>query len=93
MNTPTPGHALTDTQQVYRPDAEPYTGPRDSRTVVGNGDAVEVHEVFENWNGVDGLTVAYVFVPATGYHTHLSTAEMGLALRSAPKDLFKCWQQ
>lgn len=82
-NIRTPGHPLEGTEQVVLPPgrtASPDAGkpPDDPRTVARWGGTVRVLEVYENWNGVDGLTIAYVFVPSTGYHTHFSLRELGL---------------
>lgn len=83
MNTPATDHALIGTEQVFlpagkTPSPDANTKPDDSTIVARYGDTVTVLDVYENWNGVDGLTVAYVFVPSTGYHTHFSLSEMGL---------------
>jgi hypothetical protein len=84
MNTPTLGHALIGTEQTFLPagktaSPDANTAPDDSKIVARYGDTVQVREVYENWNDVDGLTVAYVFVPSTGFHTHFSLGEMGLS--------------
>ena len=83
-NVVTPGHPLEGTQQVFLPPGktaspDANTPPDDTRTVARYGDTVLVVEVYENWNGVAGLTMAYVYVPSTGYRTHFSPREMGLA--------------
>ena len=82
-NIPVPWHSLTGTDQVLMPPGrtaspDANTPPDDTRTVARWGDTVHVLEVYENWNGVTGLTVAYVFVPSTGYRTHFSLRELGL---------------
>jgi hypothetical protein len=82
-NVATSNHPLTGTEQQYLPagkvpSPDANTAPSDHKTVARLGDTVTVLEVYENWNGVSGLTVAYVYVHATGYHTHLSTGEMGI---------------
>lgn len=82
-NTPLPDHPLIGTEQVVlppgrTPSPDAGTPPDDPRTVARWGDTVRVLEVYENWNGVAGLTIAYVFVPSTGYHTHFSLRELGL---------------
>ncbi|MGH3283494.1 MAG: hypothetical protein ACRDPD_02215, partial [Streptosporangiaceae bacterium] len=82
-NVPVPDHPLTGTTQVYLPPGETAhpdanMPPGDSRTIARCGDTVIVQDVYEDWNGVAGLTMAYVYVPATGHHTHFSPREMGL---------------
>ena len=82
-NVATPNHPLAGTEQQYLPagkvpSPDANTTPSDHKTVARLGDTVTVLDVYENWNGVSGLTVAYVYVHATGYHTHLSAGEMGI---------------
>lgn len=84
MNMRTAGHPLEGTEQVYLPPgkkARPKASTAPIRTdeVARFGDLVIVEDVYENWNGVAGLTIAYVYVPCTGYRTHLSLREMGMA--------------
>jgi hypothetical protein len=88
-NVATPNHPLAGTEQQYLPSGkvpspDANTAPSDHKTVARLGDAVTVLDVYENWNGVSGLTVAYVYVHATGYHTHLSTGEMGITGSCGP---------
>jgi hypothetical protein len=83
MNTPRENHPLIGTEQTFLPpdktlSPDANTPPDDSTIVARYGDTVTVREVYENWNGVDGLTMAFVFVPSTGFHTHFSLREMGL---------------
>jgi hypothetical protein len=83
-NVPVPDHPLIGTEQVFLPagavaDPAANTPTDDSRLIARHGDKVIVEQVFENWNEVPGLTMAYVRVPSTGHHTHFSPAEMGLA--------------
>jgi hypothetical protein len=73
-NHPLVGHTLT-----YRPDLPAYDPDLDREggvLVLGNGMPVIVKAAFENWNDVPGLDMLYVFVPATGMHTHQSPKEM-----------------
>src|SRR5712691_3497602 len=77
-------HPLAGTKQVYLPpgataDPDANTPPADSGLVARFGDRVLVKEVYENWNGQPGLTMAYVYVPSTGQHVLLSAREMGLS--------------
>lgn len=79
-NVPLEEHPLIGTTQTFAPDRpdlsrEPVTDPK---VVARPGDQVIVRSVFHDWNGVPGLTMCYVYVPATGYHTHMSERELGL---------------
>lgn len=65
---------------TYRPDLPPYEPAADETYVVANGQDVVIVEAFDDWNNVDGLIIFYVFVPATGKHTHLSPSEMGFTI-------------
>lgn len=76
-------HPLAGTEQVYLPpgataDPDANMPPADRGLVARFGDRVLVKEVYENWNGRRGLTMAYVLVPSTGQHVLLSAREMGL---------------
>lgn len=78
-------HPLLATRQVFLPPGctpHPSAGKPlplgDSETIARHGDEVIIAAVFEDWNGVRGLTMCYVFVPVTLHHTHLLPAEMGL---------------
>jgi len=94
-NTPTPNHPLTGTRQVFLPPGktahpDANTPPAHSSTVARYGDTVIVLDVYENWNDVPGLTVAYVYVPSTRYRTHVSLREIGQgvpALDGVPGDV------
>ena len=91
-NVATPNHPLAGTEQQYLPagkvpSPDANTAPSDHKTVARLGDTVTVLDVYENWNGVSGLTVAYVYVHATGYHTHLSAGEMGITEPCGPDAL------
>jgi hypothetical protein len=91
-NVATPNHPLAGTEQQYLPagkvpSPDANTAPSDHKTVARLGDTVTVLDVYENWNGVSGLTVAYVYVHATGYHTHLSAGEMGITGSGGPAAL------
>lgn len=84
MNVPLKTHPLIGTRQVLlppgcTPNPAANTPARDGKTIARYGDEVIVAQVYENWNGVPGLTMAYVYVPSTGHNTHLSLREMGLA--------------
>jgi len=77
MNIPFKNHKLEGLKFNYRPDVDPYDGPIDDRFVIGNGMEFTVVKVFDNWNDVLGLLIAYVFVHETMNYTHLSFKEMG----------------
>jgi hypothetical protein len=82
-NTAIPNHTLIGTEQVFLPPGKtPHPDangiPEDGKTVARYGDKVTIVSVFEDWNGVSGLTMTYVHVPSTGYHTHFSLRELGL---------------
>lgn len=78
-NTPLSNHPMIGETITYRPHHEDMTDlPITPGTVCRNGDRVEVRAVFHNWNGIKDLTIFYVFVPATGMHTHLSESECGI---------------
>ena len=88
-NVATPNHPLAGTEQQYLPPGkvpspDANTTPSDHKTVARLGDTVTVLDVYEDWNGVSGLTVAYVYVHATRYHTHLSAGEMGMTGSCGP---------
>ena len=83
--SPAPSSSTSQAGKVPSPDAN--TAPSDHKTVARLGDTVTVLDVYENWNGVSGLTVAYVYVHATGYHTHLSAGEMGITEPCGPDAL------
>ena len=79
MNTPVTDHPMIGATLTLRPDMPDATHlPVDPGTVARHGDSLEVREVYHDWNGVEGLTMFYVYVPATGYHTHVSEREAGL---------------
>jgi hypothetical protein len=83
-DVPAVNHPLAGTEQVYLPpgtaaDPDANTPAPDDGLIARPGDQVLVKEVYENWNGCPGLTMAYVYVPSTGHHTHLSAREMGLS--------------
>lgn len=76
-NAPVDNHPMVGEVLTYRPDlpslaGEPVTDPK---VVVRPGDEVIVLSVFHDWNDVPGLTIFYVYVPATGYRTHVSANE------------------
>lgn len=85
-NQPIPGHPLVGTTHVYHPASlgfEQYDPDLpENRTggalVVGNGMDVQIKAVFQDWNGVPWLDMFYVFCPATGVHTHVTPADLGL---------------
>jgi hypothetical protein len=79
MNVALDTHPLVGTTQVFAPDRPSMAHlPVEMSVIARPGDEVTVVKVFHDWNGVDGLTMCYVFVPATGYHTHFSPREMGI---------------
>lgn len=76
-----PDHPLLGLECAYRPDlpdlsGEPLTDPM---IVVRPGDKVIVLAAFHTWNGVPNLDMLYVSVPATGYRTHVTPADLGVA--------------
>lgn len=80
-NQPIENHPLIGSEVVYRPFHEPYDADQDTTPgalVAGNGMTVTILLVFHNWNSVEGLTVFYVYVHATGICTHFSESELGL---------------
>lgn len=62
---------------IYRTDLPAVTDPEPS-TIVAPGMRVHVIYTFHNWNFVDGLTLHYVYVPATGMYTHLSPKDLSV---------------
>lgn len=79
-NIPLDSHPLVGTEQTFAPDRPDMSGVpvTDPRTIARPGDTVRVVSVFHDWNDVPGLTMCYVYVPATRYHTHLSPRDMGI---------------
>lgn len=79
INVAIDGHPLVGTEHVYRPDQPPYDPDSDregGRLVVAPGFTCMVRAVFTDWNGVPGLDMLYLFVHATGEHTHASPKEI-----------------
>lgn len=80
-NQKIPDHPLLGTTHTFRPDLPPYDGDKDTEPgplIVGNGMPVVIKAVFQNWNGVPGLDMLYVFCTATGFHTHITPADLGM---------------
>jgi len=81
-------HAYIGERFTYRADATPYDAVTDTEggtLVLGNGMSVVVRSAFHTWNGAGGLDMLYVYVPATGLHTHVTPGDLGLpALREWP---------
>lgn len=69
-------HPAIGTVHTYRPDLPIPPGPFDGRTVVAPGMDVHIVSAFNNWNDVPGLSMFYVYVPDTGYHTHVTPADL-----------------
>jgi hypothetical protein len=73
-NHPLEGHTF-----VFNPDKTPWEGDvLDNDIVIGNGMEYTVVKVFHTWNGVEDLSMMYVFVPETMHYTHISFGEGGL---------------
>lgn len=82
-NYPISDHPLKGTTHIFKPNDKPYDGDTDTlpgRLIVGAGMTVIVKAVFHNWNDVPGLDMLYVFCTATGMHTHVIPADLGLTL-------------
>lgn len=80
-NVPVENHSLEGCRFVYRgweTPYDPFTDDEPGTLILGNAMAVEVRKVFHNWNDVPGLTILYVHVPATGYHTHVTPKDLGI---------------
>ena len=78
-NTPIDGHILVDTIHTYRADDPPFRYAEDDSLddiLVGNGMAVAICKVFDDWNGVPGLRCYFVYCPETGHHLHLAHNEL-----------------
>lgn len=76
-NHPLVGSAL----RTYRADLPAYDPDEDCEggsLVVAAGLPVGIKAVFQNWNGVPGLDMLYVYCPATGMHTHVTPFDVGL---------------
>lgn len=73
-------HEILGQTRIFRAEQPPYDPTVDTDPgvlVVGNGMSVKVLAAFYNWNGVDGLDMLYVHVPATGLQTHVTPADLG----------------
>jgi hypothetical protein len=78
VNTPVT-HPLVGTEQVYRPDLPPYDPAADTEPgvlIVAHGMTVQVKTAYRDWNGVKGLDMFYVYVPATGFGTHVTPLDL-----------------
>ena len=78
MNTPMKSHPLVGYVYTYHENLPPYSEAVDEFLVLGNGMQVQVKSVFQNWNGVEGLDMLYVYVPTTGESTHVPPRALGL---------------
>lgn len=76
-NVPIPEHPLIGATVLSRPDREDARDQPAREFVMRNWDELTILAVFHDWNGVEGLTVYYVDVPATGKRSHVSEAECG----------------
>lgn len=80
-NTPTTKpklRALIGETFQYQPNEKPYDPALDDEPgtlIIGSGMHGTVVEVFEDWNGVDGLTILYVTCNETGMSAHFSPRE------------------
>lgn len=80
MNKPFANHPLVGTRAIYHEKLPPYDPAADTEPgtlIVANGMEVEIKAVFRYWNDVDGLDMMTVFVPATGYTTHVPPRALG----------------
>lgn len=85
-NVRIPNHPLVGVDATYRADLpayDPSADTEDGTLIIGAGMAVTIWYVFENWNDVPGLDMLYVFVPATGHHTHVTPDDLGLSAVTA----------
>lgn len=79
VNVAIDGHPLVGTEHTFRPDQPAYDPDNDregGRIIIAPGFTVLIRAVFEDWNGCAGLDMLYVFVHATGEHTHVSPSEL-----------------
>lgn len=76
-------HPLEGARVMFRPNLTAYDPAKDTESgtlVVAPQHEVEVVRVFHDWNNNPGLTILYVFNPATGLRTHLTPEDCGLSL-------------
>lgn len=81
INRAIPDHPLVGSVHTFRPDVEPYDPDLDNEggtLILGNGMPVRIKAVFHDWNGVPGLDMLYVYCMATGYHSHVTPADLSL---------------
>ncbi|MFZ2528456.1 MAG: hypothetical protein WAX14_12500 [Rhodococcus sp. (in: high G+C Gram-positive bacteria)] len=81
MNVPLSGHPLAGTKHVYRGGEPTYDAKADSGggvVVIAPGFECEIQLAFQNWNDVPGLDMLFVYCHQTGYHTHVTPADLGL---------------
>lgn len=75
-------HPLVGSEpRIYRADLDPYDPDLDTEgglLIIGNGMPVGIKAVFQNWNSQPGLDMLYVYVFATGQHTHVTPFDLGL---------------
>lgn len=78
-NTPIENHPMIGVGYIYKP-SEPSVEivKPDASLVLAAGMEVRVESVFANWNGVEGRDMLYVFVPETGYHAHVTPADLNV---------------
>ena len=78
MNTPMHDHPLVGYLYTYHKNLPPFNGEFDDSLILASGMQVQVKAVFQNWNGVEGLDMLYVYVPETGQCTHIPPRAAGL---------------
>lgn len=75
-------HPLVGSEpRIYRADLPAYDPDEDREggtLIVANGMPVGIKAVFQNWNAQPGLDMLYVYVFATGQHTHVTPFDVGL---------------
>lgn len=62
---------------TFRPDLPPVPGPWEPNLIVAPGMGVQVLATFRDWNCIPGLVILWVYVPATGQHTHIVPRDIG----------------